>query len=126
MELSSTRVRIWPVLSTRAAVDETETERFVADALDEIRAYMHGREIEPAGPPFAITHPGGLEGTVDVEAGWLLDRPVAGERRIHGGTLPVGSARPSVRWRALNRLLSEPVGSPSQSFPGLGGPSRTT
>jgi hypothetical protein len=81
-----------PVLAIRASIDERDAARFVHDALEEIHVFMHGRGLRPAGPPFTIVNRAKETGTVDVEAGWPIDRPVAGADRIHGGMLPTAIA----------------------------------
>ena len=75
-----------PVLSIRASVRESEADRFIADALRDIRVYMQEHHVQPAGPPFSICRPRGSE--VDVEAGWPTAAPLNGTGRIHGGSVP--------------------------------------
>lgn len=75
-----------PVLSIRGRIPAGEADAFIADALRDIRAYMHEHHLEAAGPPFAIRRPLGSE--LDVEAGWPTGAPVPGAGRIHGGALP--------------------------------------
>ena len=53
-----------PVLAKRGRVDADDSTRFIRDALADIRAYMHEHDLEPAGPPFAITNAAAEPGKV--------------------------------------------------------------
>lgn len=88
------------VLSTRALVDKDDSARFIGASLEAIRAYMDERQIQPAGPAFAICRDAG-RGALDVEVGWPLSRPVEGSGPIHGGSLPSALIRHDAR-RAVN------------------------
>jgi hypothetical protein len=90
------------ILSIRATINEGDTTSFLEESLDAIHAYMQERHIQPAGSPFAICRPTG-EGTVDIEAGWPLERAVEGSGPIHCGSVPsalVGHDRPVDRMTA--------------------------
>jgi hypothetical protein len=76
-----------PVLSVRGSVPKAEAERFIADALRDIRVFMQEHDVAPAGPPFTICRPRGS--CLDVEAGWpTAVKCLAGSSRIHAGLLP--------------------------------------
>jgi hypothetical protein len=76
-----------PILSIRASVPKAEAQRFIAEALHGIRAFMQEHQLPPAGPPFSICRPRGSN--VDIEAGWpTARRELAGRGRIHSGSLP--------------------------------------
>jgi hypothetical protein len=76
-----------PVLSVRATVPKADAGRFIAEALHDIRTFMHEHHLPAAGPPFSISRPHGHN--VDVETGWpTAVRPLAGTSRIHPGSLP--------------------------------------
>jgi hypothetical protein len=77
-----------PVLAIRARTSERHAAHFVHAALEEIHAFIHDHDLQPAGPPFTIVTRTPRPGTVDVEAAWPIDQPVAGTGRIHGATLP--------------------------------------
>jgi hypothetical protein len=80
-----------PILSIRASIPKTDADRFVADALHDVRAFMQEHHVRPAGPPFSICRARG--DNVDVEAGWpTATKPLAGTSRIHTGSLPRGLA----------------------------------
>jgi hypothetical protein len=82
-----------PILSIRAAVAEKDAERFIADALHDIRVFMRQHDVLPDGPPFSISRP--REGILDIEAGWpTATRPLVGAGRIHSGSVPRSSIRP--------------------------------
>ena len=91
-----------PVLSTRARVRESDSAHFIQDALEDIRAYMQEHHIHPAGPPFARCRSTGA-GTLDIETGWLLERPVQGSGRIHAASLPTTLIRHDTARRPRNR-----------------------
>jgi hypothetical protein len=74
------------VLSIRGSVRVGAADRFIAEALRDIRVYMQEHHMQPAGPPFSICRPRGSE--VDVEAGWPTAAPLNGTGRIHGGSVP--------------------------------------
>jgi hypothetical protein len=80
------------ILSIRATINESDTTSFLEDALDAIHAYMQQHDIQPAGGPFALCRSTG-ENTIDIEAGWPLERPVEGHGRIQCGSLPHGLVR---------------------------------
>jgi hypothetical protein len=82
-----------PVLAKRGRVGVDDSTRFIRDALADIRAYMHEHDLEPAGPPFAITSAAAEPGKVDVEAGWPLEHEAVGAGAIHSATLPCTLAR---------------------------------
>ena len=85
-----------PVLTLRASVPETEAERFIADALHDIRVFMQEHHVTAAGPPFSICRPHGT--TVDIEAGWpTATNAPAGTSRIHSGSLPRSLTGPRPR-----------------------------
>jgi hypothetical protein len=87
----------YPVLAIRTRTSERQGADFVHDALEEIRTFMHDHDLQPSGPPFTIVTPTARPGTLDIEAGWPIDHPVAGAGRIHGATLPPalsGHSRP--------------------------------
>jgi hypothetical protein len=76
-----------PVLSIRASIPKGEDRKFIAEALRDIRIFMHEHEIVPAGPPFSICHTHGSN--LDIEAGWpTTTRPHTGTSRIQAGSLP--------------------------------------
>jgi hypothetical protein len=76
-----------PVLSIRGSVPKAEAERFIAEALHDIRVFMQEHDVTPSGPPFSICRP--RESGLDVEAGWpTAVKPVGGSSRIHAGSLP--------------------------------------
>lgn len=76
-----------PILSIRASVPRAEAEVFIAQALQDIRAFMQEHHVPAAGPPFSICRPRG--GNLDIEAGWpTTGKPRAGTNRIHSGSLP--------------------------------------
>ena len=83
-----------PILSIRAAVPKEDAERFISDALHEIRVFMQESQISASGPPFSICRP--RENELDIEAGWpTVSRPPAGTGRIHGGSVPRSYTGPS-------------------------------
>lgn len=75
-----------PVLSIRGAVPKEEDRAFIAEALHDIRLFMHEHEIPPAGPPFSICEPRGSY--LEIEAGWPTSTQALGTSRIHSGSLP--------------------------------------
>jgi hypothetical protein len=85
-----------PVLSKRGQVVVDDSARFIREALEDIRAYIHEHDFNTTGPPFAICTPAPEQGLVDVEAGWPLDRIVPGAGAIHSATLPPTEVRPNV------------------------------
>ena len=85
-----------PVLSKRRQVSVDDSARFIREALEEIRDYIHEHDFSPAGPPFAICTPSSEQGVVDVEAGWPLDHSVPGAGSIHSATLPPTEVRENV------------------------------
>jgi hypothetical protein len=87
------------VLAVRARTSERKAAEFVADALKEIHTFMHDHDLQPTGPPFTIVNRTPRPGTLDIEAGWPIDHPVAGTGRIHGGTLPTMMTGHSSRTR---------------------------
>ena len=82
------RNRSQSVLAVRARTSERKAAAFVAEALKEIHTFLHDHDLQPAGPPFTIVNQTGRPGTIDIEAGWPIDHPVAGTGRIHAATLP--------------------------------------
>ncbi len=87
------------VLSIRDLVPKEDAQRFIADALHDIRVFMQEHDLAPAGPPFSICRLRGDD--LDLEAGWpTATKPLAGTSRIHSGSLPRAltgpRARPSV------------------------------
>ena len=85
-----------PVITKRGQVATDDSNRFIRDALEDVRAYMHEHELDPAGPPFAICTPAAEPGLVDVEAGWPLDQIAQGAGAIHSATLPRAVVRHSI------------------------------
>lgn len=77
-----------PVISRRGHVSADDSNRFIRQALEDIRAYMREHDLDPAGPPFAICTPTGRPGLIDIETGWPLDQIAQGAGAIHGATLP--------------------------------------
>jgi hypothetical protein len=76
-----------PILSIRDSVPEAEAEKFIADALHDIRVFMQEHDLRPAGPPFSLCRARG--GNLDIEAGWpTAGQPHVGTSRVHGGSLP--------------------------------------
>jgi hypothetical protein len=76
-----------PVLSIRGSVPRAKADRFIAEALHDIRVFMREHDVTPAGPPFSICRSRGS--SLDVEAGWpTAVKPPAGSTRIHVGSLP--------------------------------------
>lgn len=85
-----------PVLSIRALVSEGESERFIAEALRDVRVFMQAHHISATGPPFAICRPDGDD--VDIEAGWPTGtKTLASTSRIHSGSLPRSLTGPQAR-----------------------------
>lgn len=82
------RHRRQAVLAVRARTSESDAARFVHAALAEIHAFMKDHDVAPAGPPFTIVNRTGHAGTIDVEAGWPVDRAVNAGGNVHSGTLP--------------------------------------
>lgn len=75
------------VLSIRGSVPKAQADRFIAEALHEIRDFMHEHDVTASGPPFSICRPHG--NSLDIEAGWpTAGKPQAGTSRIHAGLLP--------------------------------------
>jgi hypothetical protein len=75
------------VLSIRGLVAEEDAQRFIADALHDIRVFMQEHDLSPAGPPFSIHHLRGDD--LDIEAGWpTATRPLAGTSRIRRSRAP--------------------------------------
>lgn len=74
------------VLSIRATVARADCERFVAEALHDIRVYLQEHDVAPSGPPFSVSRPSGRD--LDIEAGWPTAQPLRGTSRIHAGALP--------------------------------------
>ncbi|GAA0923108.1 GyrI-like domain-containing protein [Nonomuraea longicatena] len=62
----------------------------IADRLPEVLAWLTERGGVPAGAPFFRFHHLGSDGNVDVEVGWPVAEPVAGEGEIFAATLPAG------------------------------------
>jgi hypothetical protein len=75
-----------PILSIRASVPKEDSEKFIADALHDIRVFMQEHHVPAAGPPFSICRSHGSK--VDVEAGWPTIRTLVGTPRIHAGAIP--------------------------------------
>lgn len=75
-----------PVLSIRASISKADAAEFIADALHDVRAYMHEHHLQAAGPPFSICRTSGTK--IDIEVGWPTTEPGGGTSRIHGGVLP--------------------------------------
>ena len=85
-----------PVISKRGQVAADDSNRFIREALEDVRAYMHEHDLDPAGPPFAMCIPTAKPGLVDVEAGWPIDRIAQGAGAIHSATLPPAVVRHSI------------------------------
>ena len=84
------------VITKRGQVATADSNLFIRDALEDVRAYMHDHDLDPAGPPFAICTPASQAGLVDVEAGWPLDQVAEGAGAIHSATLPRAVVRHSM------------------------------
>ena len=85
-----------PVLTIRDLVPKDEAQRFIADALHDIRVFMQEQALSPAGPPFSVCRPRGDD--FDIEAGWpTARRPLAATSRIHSGALPRSITGPQAR-----------------------------
>jgi hypothetical protein len=76
-----------PVLSIRASVPRHDADRFIGDALHDVRVFMQEHHLRSAGPPFSICRPRGND--LDIEAGWPTTvKSLVGTSRIHSGLLP--------------------------------------
>lgn len=91
------------VLSIRHQVPREDAQRFIADALHDIRVFMEEHDVSAAGPPFSICRPRG--DTLDIEAGWpTATKPLPGTSRIHSGSLPRTLTGPRERPNADNAV----------------------
>lgn len=94
--MTTDRVRYsQPALIKSGHVSADELTHFIREALRDIRAYMHEHDLDPAGPPFAISSGSSQPGTVNVEAGWPVEHEATGAAAIHSATLPRTIARRS-------------------------------
>ena len=78
-----------PTITIRATIAMNELGDTLGVILPEVWAYLEGRGVQPAGPPFARYHSYGPD-TIDLEAGMAVAEPVEGEGRIQASTLPGG------------------------------------
>ena len=79
-----------PTAVRRATVAQPDLTAWFAKAYGEIAAYLGAHGLAPKGFPFARYHLR-ADGRFDVEAGFPLDRPIAGNARVLPSTLPGGS-----------------------------------
>jgi effector-binding domain-containing protein len=78
-----------PVVSIRAIIPVAQLGETVGERLEALGAYLHQHGIAPAGPPFVRYHTF-AEIETDMEVGFPLVAPLAGEGHITAGKLPGG------------------------------------
>lgn len=88
-EIGAKDVRPQTTACIRVTTTPADIGPKMEEILPEVWSYLEERGVHPAGPPFARYH-GFREDLVDLEAGFPVTGPVAGEGRIFAGELPGG------------------------------------
>ena len=89
-DLPSRQVAMIRVTTTPDKMGQT-----FGEVIPEVYAYLQKEGVEPSGPSFGIFHTYTDE-EVGMEAGFPVDRPVAGEGRVMGGRLDASTC--AVTW----------------------------
>jgi effector-binding domain-containing protein len=102
-EVTVRNVDAQPVASVRVTIKPAEIGDTLGGLLAQIRQYLQGQGIAPAGPPFSRSHTYSSE-AVDLEAGYPVEQPVDGEGRIAASQLPGGPVAATWHMGPYNKI----------------------
>lgn len=74
----------------RDQVPMSKLKKIIPQFLDELFAWLGGRGVQPAGPPFIRYHVIDMAGAMDVELGVPVAAAVQGDGRVSPGVIPAG------------------------------------
>jgi effector-binding domain-containing protein len=79
-----------PTLGIRTVVPMRVMSANVGKLLAELRRWADQHGVQPAGPSFLRLHVIDMAGEMDIEVGFPVAEPLAGDERVRPGSLPVG------------------------------------
>jgi effector-binding domain-containing protein len=79
-----------PYLGIRTQTPMKGMFAVVTKLFKELNTWGAQRQLAPAGPPFLRYHVIDMQGEMDIEVGWPVTAPQAGDERVRPAVLPAG------------------------------------
>ncbi len=99
------RIEERPYVGIRRRVKVQEIGRALAEILPTVGTYLREIGVRPASPPITLYHAHHeAEGEFDIQGGWFLSAPIAGDDRFQAGIVPEGEVATTTHVGPYDRL----------------------
>jgi len=77
-------------MGIRSQIEVSELPKVIPQSIGEVAGWLGQQGIAPAGAPFIRYNVIDMPGLLDIEVGWPVAAPAAGDGRVAAGVLPAG------------------------------------